>query len=246
MRSLHRTFTNSSRHRAALRGILSRMSLENNNNNDHQEPRRQSRWMDRALVAMLALSLSLNAALVWKMRRPTTGAPAAGRAETGLLAKGALLPAIEAVDVSRGSASRIAVSPENGATSAAGGTLLYVFASQCGWCERNHANFQALADGVAPRYRVVALALDEGGDHLDSYIRRHRIAAPVYHTPSPATFKAYNLGATPGLIVISPDGRVDRHWLGAWNGKTRSEVEAYFDVKLPGVATAERQQAAAR
>lgn len=203
-----------------------------------------SRWMDRALVAMLAVSLSLNAAMAWKLRQGTLAAAerARAKAEEGLLKKGTPLPAIEAVDA-KGAPARIEVS---GANAPSGGTLLYVFASQCGWCERNHPNFDALARAAeaSGRYRVVMLALDEG-QTVDEYVRKHGMGGRVYRRPSEATFKAYNLGATPGMVVISPDGKVDKHWLGAWTGKAAREVEEHFGVKLPGVAKVQQASAAA-
>ncbi len=200
-----------------------------------------NRWLDRALVAMLTVSLSLNAAMAWKLHQGNAAAAegARARAEEGLLKKGTVLPAIQAVD-GKGAAARLEVA---GAGDGRRGTLLYVFASQCGWCERNHANFLALAGAAeAKGYRVVVLALDEG-EALDQYIRRHAIGTPVYRKPSAETFKAYRLGATPGMLVIATDGRVDKHWLGAWSGKAGSEVEEYFGVKLPGVATLQQASA---
>lgn len=199
-----------------------------------------SRWLDRALVAMLTVSLSLNAVMAWKLHQGNAAAAerVRAKAEEGLLKKGTALPAIEAVD-GKGAAVRLEVGGDGRR-----GTLLYVFASQCGWCERNHANFQALAGAAeAKGYRVVTLALDEG-EALDQYIRRHAIGTPVYRKPSAATFKAYRLGATPGMLVIAPDGRVDKHWLGAWSGQAGSEVEDYFGVKLPGVAAVQQASAA--
>ncbi len=181
------------------------------------------RWMDRSLIALLAVSLTLNAAMAWKLHQGTLAAASRARAkaEEGLLAKGAALPSIEATGPD-GKMARIDV-----AGAAGSGTLVYVFASRCGWCERNQANFEALAKAVENRYRVVALALDEG----------EILKTTAYRSPSGATIDAYRLGATPGMIAIAPDGRVDRHWLGAWSGRTGEEVEAYFGVKLPGVET---------
>ena len=202
-----------------------------------------NRWMDRALVVMLTVSLTLNAAMAWKLHQGNVAAAerARAKAEEGLLKKGTALPAIEAVDA-KGAAARLEVAGSAG-DGGRQGTLLYVFASQCGWCERNHANFQTLAGAAeAKGYRVIALALDEG-ESLDQYVRRHAIRTPVYRKPSAATFKAYHLGSTPGMVVIAPDGRVDRHWLGAWSGKAGSEVEEYFGVKLPGVASVQQASA---
>jgi hypothetical protein len=67
-------------------------------------------------------------------------------------------------------------------------------------------------------------------------VREHGITVPVYRDPSDRTREAYRLGATPGMIVVSEEGKVVKHWRGAWLGATQREVEEYFGVKLPGAA----------
>ncbi len=43
------------------------------------------------------------------------------------------------------------------------------------------------------------------------------------------------LGPTPQTIVISPQGKVLKSWVGAYHDKTQREVETEFGVLLPGL-----------
>ena len=43
------------------------------------------------------------------------------------------------------------------------------------------------------------------------------------------------LGSTPQTIVIAPDGRVLKNWIGAFGMPVQTQVEEFFDVRLPGL-----------
>jgi hypothetical protein len=47
--------------------------------------------------------------------------------------------------------------------------------------------------------------------------------------------RVLGLESTPQTIIISPDGRVMKNWVGAYGESLRPEVEAYFGIKLPGL-----------
>ena len=51
-----------------------------------------------------------------------------------------------------------------------------------------------------------------------------------------AEFKAaYRLGGTPATILVGSDGRVQRAWAGAFQGRIETEIESLFGVSLPGL-----------
>lgn len=58
---------------------------------------------------------------------------------------------------------------------------------------------------------------------------------PVYKDLTELSKLTYKLGATPQTIVVSPEGKVIKNWMGAYSGDKAREVEEYFNVRLPGL-----------
>jgi peroxiredoxin len=112
-------------------------------------------------------------------------------------------------------------------------TVLYIFTPPCSWCARNMDNLKTLLAREGGHYRFVGLSLSE--TTLGEYVAKNNLTFPVYSGLSPETLKAYKLGSTPQTIVISPDGKVLQDWVGAYAGDQKSQVEAFFRVKLPGI-----------
>jgi hypothetical protein len=144
-----------------------------------------------------------------------------------LLKEGAAVPAIAASAVD-GSAAIIRFD------SVSVPTILYVFTPACGWCTRNLPAAKALAENVKGQYRVVGLSLSSDG--LQMYVGDSGLSFPVYTEISGNTRSAFHLGGTPDTIVVSSDGKVIKHWQGAYVGLTKKEVESYFNVTLPAVS----------
>jgi hypothetical protein len=119
--------------------------------------------------------------------------------------------------------------------------VLYVFTPTCVWCSRNLANFQTLIAQKHDSYDFVGLSLS--GDGLSEYVAKNKLDIPVYFNPAEETKLEYRLSSTHQTIVISTEGKVLQNWLGAYSGAQQSEVEKFFDVKLPGLA-AESNEAA--
>ncbi|HWP85172.1 MAG TPA: TlpA disulfide reductase family protein [Terriglobia bacterium] len=110
-------------------------------------------------------------------------------------------------------------------------TVVYVMSPSCMWCRANEHALAELVRGSGGRFSFVGLSL--AVPHLEEYLRDHPVPFPVYTMPSGQTFEAYKLGSTPQTIVISPDGRVLRNWIGAYGGLNRLEIARYFGVQLP-------------
>jgi len=111
-------------------------------------------------------------------------------------------------------------------------TLLYIFAPKCSWCAKNADNLRAVLTAAKSSHRVVALSLDP---QVGDYARTHGLDVPVYVNPSEKMFRSYGLGPTPVTLVVGADGKVTRSWVGAYSGDTKTEVEAYFGLQLPGL-----------
>jgi len=94
-------------------------------------------------------------------------------------------------------------------------------------------NFKALVDQENSQYRFIAVSLSRHG--LAEYVAKNDLNLPVYTDLSAETQKAYKLGGTPQTIVVSPEGRLLQNWGGAYVGDQKAQVEAFFNIKLPGL-----------
>lgn len=112
-------------------------------------------------------------------------------------------------------------------------TVLYHFSTACGWCARNWENLEAVADGAAGRYRVLAVTTEKG---VQSYLQQRGISVEVVEQIEPGIEHLLNLGGTPKTIAIGSDGVVTHEWLGAYQDRVGRQVEELFGVTLPGVA----------
>lgn len=183
------------------------------------------RLLSLSLCALLLTSVVLNLVLARRVKS-LNEAIATVKSEQSLT-DGASVPSISAYEMD-GRATVIRFD------SVSVPTVLYVFTPPCGWCTRNLVAAKALAENLKGRYRVLGLSLSADG--LQQYVADSRIEFPVYRDVSAETRSAYHLGGTPDTILVSTDGRVMKHWKGAYVGSTRTDIESYFKVNLPPVS----------
>ncbi len=175
------------------------------------------------LFLLVTASLGLNAVVAHRLRRLEA---TVGPARQPPLEVGASVPPI----VAKGLDGRSDTIAYAGSTRL---TVLYVFTPQCVWCARNLANLKTLLRAKAGDHRFLGLSLSEDG--VADYVRTHELMLPVFTGISSNTISTYHLGGTPQTLVISPEGRVVKNWSGAWIDKQKAEIEAFFQVQLPGI-----------
>jgi hypothetical protein len=118
-------------------------------------------------------------------------------------------------------------------------TVLYVLAPKCPWCARNLANIQALVAAKAAEYRFIGLSNTDSG--FTEYAKTASQMFPLYRVDADALRRSgqsnflKELDPTPQMIVIGQGGYVRRVWIGALQGRMRSDVEQFFQVGLPGL-----------
>lgn len=112
-----------------------------------------------------------------------------------------------------------------------------VLSPSCIWCERNRKNIDELTKAKGKDSRFVGLSLS--GEQLKEYVEEHHLNFPVYTGLKSDAIQALGLGGTPQTIVISPEGLVLKNWPGAYREQTQREVEDYFQVRLPGLVSAD-------
>jgi hypothetical protein len=179
----------------------------------------------------LALSITLNVLLAHKVRKLTH--EQAARITDQLLKVGATVPPIQAKRL-EGSEDVISYQSTNRPT------VLYIFTPPCTWCARNMDNFKTLVDNAGGKYRFIGVSLSE--ESLREYVAKNDLTLPVYFGPSTETRVAYRLGGTPQTIVVSTEGRVLQNWMGAYVGDQQSQIERFFQIKLPGLRALPRAE----
>lgn len=194
------------------------------NNPTSQDGVRSVKKADILLLTLLLASLTLNVYLGRSVA--VLKNDLAVRARPVELMKGAIVQPITVSDL-YGKQQSISF------TDGGKPTVLYVLSPTCKWCERNMQNVKALTDLGGGNFRFIGLSLGE--ESLDEYVAANHFTFPIYKNPTPETIRALGLESTPQTIIISPDGRVLRSWVGAYGESLRPEVEAYFGIKLPGL-----------
>jgi hypothetical protein len=113
-----------------------------------------------------------------------------------------------------------------------------MFAPNCIWCARNLANLKALIAQGKVRHRFVGLSLTNDMLTLRHYVDDQRLDFPVFARLEGEPDAMRRLASSaPQTIVVSPEGIVIRSWTGAYTSDDAVEVESYFHLRLPGLAT---------
>jgi len=189
-----------------------------------QNPANPRKRMDPLLLILLLASLSLNVFLgtyIKRLRARASTQPVAVNLVPGVT----ILP-ITASDLS-GKAATISYSDTDKPT------VLYVFSPKCVWCERNTQNLQTLATLKGGSFRFIGLSLDE--TKLAEYIEAHHFKFQVYKDVTQSSVEMLGLRSTPQTIVVSPEGRVLKNWIGVYGEHSQPDVEGFFGVHLPGL-----------
>ncbi len=169
-------------------------------------------------VGLLAASLGLNLYLGWRINHTPSAGPALPSA--GIVGEHA--QPLVASDLRGG---RVVVTWGGDSRP----TILYVFAPDCAWCSRNLQSFVKLSERVAG-YRIMGISLRTAG--LTDYVLSNKFTFPVYASPSEETIRNFRLGATPETIIVSPEGVIQKAWLGVFTGRTLDEIEKTFGIEL--------------
>jgi len=173
----------------------------------------------RVSPILLVLSVSLN--VIQGMRLLRLGDVLAGQAS--VLKEGSLISSLDVSDLS-GRTLRINLASRGLPT------LLYVLRPTCIYCERNAITVNKLARQVRGRYQLVGLSLSTAG--LGEFVANHHIEFPVYTGVSESVRHEYGLNNTPETILVSPDGRVEKVWFGAYTDDVGVGIERALNIRL--------------
>lgn len=176
------------------------------------------------LIILLAASLSLNVVLGWKVTFYNRSSDAKNR-----LVEGMSVPPITVSSVSDDRQVTITYGNTDKPT------VLYMWTPSCQWCARNLKNINKLASLRGDSYHFVAVSLSDV--RLKEYLDANKFEFSVYKHISPEKAQQLGLGSTPQTIIVSPEGKVLKNWIGAYGEALQPEVEKYFNVSLPGLTS---------
>lgn len=176
-----------------------------------------------ANILLIKQNFELKALLIEHTGAPGNQPPGDGRPVE--LAPGQVLTSLNGIDI-EGNRTSIAYNQD------ARKTLLLSFAPECAPCEENMPDWEALVKILdSNSFRVVAVSVVPTG--AKEYISRHNLGGvPVIASVDVQDRATYKLRATPQMILISPDGKVEKVWTGLMRGERRKEVEQVLGVKL--------------
>ena len=184
-------------------------------------------WFRSALHVALAASCGLN---VWLAARVVGLESRIGAltARPGL----SLNTRVSNLEVSTATGEKVIVRYADSALP----TLLSITSPACPWCAKNRAGVRTLAVAGAGRFRVIGISLGgTRGNDFGEYVQSEEMPFPIYAGISDAASRELRVRSTPTTILIGPEGGVLSVWEGAYGGRTKSDIESYFNVQLPAL-----------
>jgi peroxiredoxin len=103
-------------------------------------------------------------------------------------------------------------------------TLLFIFSTACGACERNLANWSEIASNLKRgSYRVLGISLDPQ-DKTKNYVLAKDMNYPIFVSTDRTFKQSYKIFFTPQTILINEQGLVENMWAGVLDSLQAEEV----------------------
>lgn len=112
-------------------------------------------------------------------------------------------------------------------------TLLMNFSPRCGYCHENMSNWTAILQEIDKSlYRIVMVSSISDG--AKEYIEKYKIKdIPVIVEPEPKVLVNYLMHITPQTILLNPDGKIAKVWVGRFIDDQKPQIEQFLNVNLP-------------
>jgi len=113
-------------------------------------------------------------------------------------------------------------------------TVLFVYSPTCPWCQRSWPLFERLSSRSTGRFNFAALCMGGSSGMFSTDM-------PSIGNPTRETVAALRAGSVPQTIVFSPEGRVERIWVGGWVGDVADQLSTYFGIPVGEVSLPKSQ-----
>jgi peroxiredoxin len=181
-----------------------------------------SRRLSYVLSAFLICSIALNVAQSARLYRTQARGP-----KVQALRPGVTVPTVTVVDGAGKSSPLLSQDDPRP-------TVIYVTRLGCSWCVKNRNNIEFLAKNFQKAYRFLEVSLLDPGAKLSAREQNAEVM-PTVGAENKRMRELYQITGTPQTYVVSAKGAVIKSWAGAYEGKNREEVEAFFGTKVPGL-----------
>jgi hypothetical protein len=108
-------------------------------------------------------------------------------------------------------------------------TVLFVYSPACAWCKRSWPLFQRLSSRSRDRFNTAAVCLGKASEMFQTDVS-------TLGNPTLPTVAALRSTSVPQTIVFSPEGHVERVWIGGWTGDVARQLGSYFGLPLAEVS----------
>lgn len=114
-------------------------------------------------------------------------------------------------------------------------TLVYYIDPECKWCKANAKSFNKLAN-KAELDDVRVIVLSPRAEKMEEFLSEsHLPPDKVYVLRTDSLSRELGLTGTPQTFLVGANGKVERHWIGAYDGHNRNEIEKTFNLNLPDI-----------
>ena len=87
--------------------------------------------------------------------------------------------------------------------------------------------------GTQGRFRFVGVSAAE---NIKPYAASRGLTFDIYSQVPDQVTRAFRFSGTPHTVVVAPSGRITKSWMGAYGDNAIREINAYFNVQLPGLS----------
>jgi thiol-disulfide isomerase/thioredoxin len=116
------------------------------------------------------------------------------------------------------------------------------WATWCGPCLQSIPHVaQVHHDSAASGVKVVAVNLEEGPDEIQKLLKRLKLELPVALDRDGAVASKYGVSAIPQTVIIDPEGKVIRHFVGGSSHLAKDLADAIHPQAPPPAKAPEKK-----
>lgn len=181
-----------------------------------------NKWTIWIAVVLIIGLLIFNILLLIQNRNLKTSTQ---RRSENLLTPGKVLPPLSGITIS-GSKEKIEWNKDNRKT------LILIFSPRCGYCHENMPNWKSILQTIdRTKFRPVLVSIipEEAKEYLEKYSLADM---PNFIEPEPQAKVEYAMHLVPQTLLVDPNGKLEKIWIGLIQDEQKGEIENYLGVRL--------------